>query len=101
MRRRVVWVAGCCGPKLSVQWNSFRSAPISGSSTKLAGMVMAPALGGESLSGFVASEAREVMPLAPASEGVILPERERGEFLGHQDPAEVGVTLELDTVHVE
>jgi hypothetical protein len=41
------------------------------------------------------------VPLSSTSEGIILPERERGEFLGHQDPSEVGMALEPDAVHVE
>ena len=40
------------------------------------------------------------MPLAAAAERVVLAEGIGGEFLGHQDPPQVGVAAEADAVHV-
>src|SRR3954452_5946126 len=122
MRRRVVCVAGCCGPKLRVQVNCLASAASSGSSSKLAGMDLAPAekrvrtqrepirsdpiesKGARSraaASRLPTREAREVVPFAPSPERIILPQRVGGELVGHQDSPEVGVPRELDPVHVE
>ena len=41
------------------------------------------------------------MPLAAAAQRIVLPERIGGEFLGHQDPPQVGMPGESDAEHVK
>ena len=41
------------------------------------------------------------MPLAAASERIVLPQREGRELLGHQDAPQVGMAGEADAEHVE
>src|SRR5262249_55488200 len=49
---------------------------------------------------FCARDNREVVALAAATQRVILAQRKRRELLRHQNPAQVRVPLETDSVHV-
>src|SRR4051794_8106414 len=93
MRRRVVCVAGCCGPKLSVQRKSF-SGPSGGAmaSANSNGMFSPRSRFGLT---FGPREWLEIMALAPAAHRVVLAERERGELVGHEDAPRVRVAVEL------
>ena len=48
----------------------------------------------------VARSGREIVPLAAALQRIILAQRKRGELLGHQDPPQIGMPVELDAEHV-
>src|SRR5262245_52069570 len=116
-RRRVVCVAGCCGPKLSVQRYSLSNpsggamasarcsgmtALREGPSTKYQGRKccsLSLVLSTWSLT-FGAGDDREVVALAVAAHRVVLAHRVSGKLFRHQDAAQVGVALEDDAVHV-
>ena len=111
--RSVVCVAGCWGPKLSVQVNGFglgaqlrvrrASWPASiwhlrWTAVGLDGDLESTAVGSRGRdrcrSRLAARQPREVVPLAAAAERIVLPEREGGELVGHQDPPQVGMAGE-------
>src|SRR6516225_8352435 len=87
MRRSVVCVAGCCGPKLRVQRYSL-SAPSEAAAWSSSSGIISLALRPR--------KHREVVAFTPAAEGVIFPQRKGGEFLGHQNAAQVRVAIEHD-----
>src|SRR5688500_17092069 len=91
-RRSVVCVAGCCGPKLSVQRYSW---PPSGAAASTISRGIAHRLA------FGPRDDGEVVPLPAAAERVVLAHGERRELLGHEDAAQVRVAGEDDPVHVE
>src|SRR5436309_8251411 len=88
IRRRVVCVAGCCGPKLSVQRYSL-SAPSGAATWASSNGILGP-LGGPAPSTFGAGDRDEVVALAAAPQRVILAQREAGELLRHQDAPQIG-----------
>src|SRR5438552_4109518 len=126
MRRRVVWVAGCWGPKLRVQRYSLSVPWLRAAASRLCSMASAifkgmassvvssrPANrlrqrpGGASAAPLVEirsalrpRDGREVVPLAAAAQRVVLAQREGGVLVRHQDAPQVGVALEDDPVHV-
>src|SRR6266545_7517210 len=89
--RSVVCVAGCCGPKLSVQWYS-RSAP-SATSIRSSGTVFPLGVLSRKRLTLRPGDDREVVAFAAAAERVVLAQRERGELLRHQDAAQVRVPV--------
>src|SRR5712691_6525275 len=96
MRRSVVCVAGCCGPKLSVQRYSLSvpsRAPASIISTGMTILVTDE-------SALRPRDHRQVVAFAAAAQRVVLPQGEGGELLRHQDAAQVRVAVELDAEHV-
>src|SRR5437762_1229960 len=92
--RSVVCVAGCCGPKLSVQRYSV-SARSTGTST-----ACSSGMGPPSCSTFRPRNHREVMAFAAATHWIILTQREARVLLGHEDAAQIGMAFEDDAVHV-
>src|SRR5262245_11056746 len=117
IRRRVVCVAGCCGPKLSVQRYSL-SYPSGGAMASASCSGMTALREGPSTRyqgqrtafsslvlttwslAFGAGDDREVVALAVAAHRVVLAQRVSGELVRHQDAAQVGMALEDDAVHV-
>src|SRR5262249_11003430 len=89
MRRSVVCVAGCCGPKFSVHRYSL--------SSPAGAAVWSSSPGTLALRG---GDDGEVVPLAVAAQRVVLAQRVAGELLRQEDAAQVGVALEDDAVHV-
>src|SRR6185437_2146609 len=89
-RRRVVCVAGCCGPKLRVYRNSW-SAPAMSLGTSCS----------TGISTFRTRDGLEVVAFAITAERVVFSQRKRGEFARHQDAAQVRVAVEADSEHVE
>src|SRR5947209_3530151 len=94
IRRSVVCVAGCCGPKLSVQRNSL-PAPLRAASSAY-GSATSSGIG----SAFRPSEVREVMSLAVTATRIVLPQRVADEALRHQNPPQVRMAGELNAVKV-
>src|SRR5262249_5004828 len=130
MRRSVVCVAGCCGPKFRVHRYS-PSAPSGGAmaSTNSRGMDTLPcnhqaATTKDTKSTkrrrvfiflvffvsfvvaawwfltFRSRQDREVVALAAAAHRIVLAQREGCELVRHQDAAQVGVAVEDDAIHV-
>src|SRR5579871_2933999 len=122
MRRSVVCVAGCCGPKLSVHRYSCSapSAAIS-DSAKSSGMFTSPRKKEKvqrqkkkqcslafscflplpfSLS-FGPCQHREIVPFPAAAQGIILTEGEGCELFRHQDAAQIRMPLEHNSIHVK
>src|SRR5579864_1862997 len=104
IRRNVVCVAGCCGPKFSVyKYSLSTSFSASRDSACSRGMIhlgrprdFRPwALALRTRNG------REVMPLAQPAERVILSQWERRKFFRQQDSPQVWMTFKHDAVHVE
>src|SRR6185437_10485066 len=89
-RRRVVCVAGCCGPKLRVYRNSW-SAPAMSLGTSCS----------TGISTFRTRDGLEVVAFAITAERVVFSQRKCGEFARHQDAAQVRVAVEADAEHVE
>src|SRR5947199_8502228 len=86
MRRRVVCVAGCWGPKLRVQRKSF-SAPSGGAVASASWSGMAASVGVGSALG--PGQGGAVVPLAVARQWVVLAEREARRLLVSQDAPQV------------
>src|SRR5438552_16181736 len=97
IRRKVVCVAGCCGPKLRVYKKSLSTSSSAIGSSKSRGMIVS--LNRKRLTLRPGNQG-EVVPLQSAAQRVVLPQRERGKLLGHQDAAQVRVADEHDRVHV-
>src|SRR5262249_2347152 len=109
-RRSVVCVAGCCGPKLSVQTYS-RSTGVGGSRevVGIASFVFfhpAPAAQGGASAGagtastLISRDSLEVMPFPAPPQRVILAQRVPGKFLGKQNSPQIGVSLKDNAEHV-
>src|SRR5262245_43913809 len=88
IKRRVVCVAGCCGPKFKVHRNSWSTA----SSVEISRSV--------AMSTLSTGDDREVMAFAAAAQGVILAERVAGVFLWHQDAAQIRMALKHNAVQI-
>src|SRR4051812_36069873 len=92
-RRSVVCVAGCCGPKLSVQRYSL-SVPGTSSSTL---SINSSGIPGSSLR---ANQLFKVVPLAMATQRIILAQRKTDETIGHQNATQIRMFEKHDAVHV-
>src|SRR5256885_488794 len=88
MRRNVVWVAGCCGPKLSVHRYSFSGASSRGVCKSRGMLALRP------------RQHRKIMPFAAAAERVILAQWKARVFIRHENAAQVRMAGETDAVHV-
>src|SRR5262245_20019123 len=115
IRRSVVCVAGCCGPKLSVQRYSLSSVCLASLWISSNGIACSISdcrfqiaeikfeicnLKSEIWSAFRPRDDREVMAFAASAQRVVLAERKTRELLGHQDTAQVRMSFENDAVHV-
>src|SRR5438445_2644660 len=112
IRRSVVCVAGCCGPKFSVQRYS-RSTPGSAAASMASNGMNHQSFTAESAENFDPPfclrslqltvrprNRREIVPFSPAAQRVVLAQRECRELLRHQNPPQIGMAVENDAEHV-
>src|SRR3954452_20891972 len=99
-RRSTPWVAGCCGPMLTV------NSSVSGS-TSSTGVSRVPVIGSSGSEWTTGSviPARQLVFVEGEQNGLpahreVPPLREALVVLGHEDPAQVGVAIELHAEHV-
>src|SRR5215218_11222198 len=101
-RRSTPWVAGCCGPMLTVK------SSVSGSSSST-GVSAVPVIGSSSSEWTIGGSvipAGQLVLVEGEQDGLaahreVAPLREALVVLGHEDPPQVRMPLEHDAEHVE